>query len=242
MTVIKIDKRNVKIVAHRGLSGIEVENTDLAFRLAANRSYYGIETDVHVTRDGKFIICHDDDLNRIAGVDMIIEDSDYDDLKKICLYNIDKSKNIELKLPDLIDYIKICKDSGKISFLELKNKMKKEKIIEIINLLKDNNHFENTMIISFSFDNIISCKEAFPEVNCMILSGIDDDKMKEEVLNFAIKYGVGVDVYFRNITQKFIDDCHKNIVLVNVFTVDDPQDATEMIKMGVDYITSNILE
>lgn len=242
MDSIKIDKGNVKIVAHRGLSGIEVENTNLAFKLAANRSYYGIETDVHVTKDGKFIICHDDDLNRIAGVDMIIENSNYDDLKKINLYNFDKTKNIEIKLPDLIDYINICKNSGKISFLELKNTMDKEKIIEIINLLIANDHFKNTTIISFSFENIAVCKETFPELNCMILSGIDNDEMKEKVLNFAVKYGVGVDVYYRNITQKFIDDCHKNNVLVNVFTVDDLKDATEMINMGVDFITSNILE
>ena len=42
---VKIDKRGVRLIAHRGLSGIEQENTCAAFIAAANReSYYGIET------------------------------------------------------------------------------------------------------------------------------------------------------------------------------------------------------
>lgn len=53
MDTIKIDKNNVKLIAHRGVSGIERENTAAAFVAAGNRSYYGIETDVHVTKDGK---------------------------------------------------------------------------------------------------------------------------------------------------------------------------------------------
>ena len=44
MNTIKFEKGNVGVVAHRGLSGIERENTASAFVAAGNRSYYGIET------------------------------------------------------------------------------------------------------------------------------------------------------------------------------------------------------
>ena len=40
MDTIKIDKNNVKLIAHRGVSGIERENTAAAFVAAGNRSYY----------------------------------------------------------------------------------------------------------------------------------------------------------------------------------------------------------
>ena len=56
MDTIKFNKKNVKIIAHRGLSGIECENTNAAFVAAGNRSYFGIETDVHITADGKFVL------------------------------------------------------------------------------------------------------------------------------------------------------------------------------------------
>ena len=83
MEVIKIDSKKVKMVAHRGLSGIEVENTIDAFNLASKHTYFGIETDIHVTLDGKYIVHHDDNLERICGVDMVIEETNYDDLRKI---------------------------------------------------------------------------------------------------------------------------------------------------------------
>ena len=55
MNTIKLNDRKAKIIAHRGLSGLEKENTCPAFVAAANRSYFGIETDVHMTKDGKFV-------------------------------------------------------------------------------------------------------------------------------------------------------------------------------------------
>ena len=67
MNTIKIDKKQTKLIAHRGLSGIEVENTNAAFVAAGNRSYYGIETDIHRTSDGNFVIGHDDNYERLSG-------------------------------------------------------------------------------------------------------------------------------------------------------------------------------
>ena len=67
MNTVKIEKQNTRLIAHRGVSGIERENTAAAFVAAGNRGYYGIETDVHVTKDGKYIIIHDDDTKRVFG-------------------------------------------------------------------------------------------------------------------------------------------------------------------------------
>ena len=44
MDTIKIEKKNTLMVAHRGVSGLEKENTLAAFIAAGNRSYYGVET------------------------------------------------------------------------------------------------------------------------------------------------------------------------------------------------------
>lgn len=47
---IKIaNKGNAKFVAHRGVSGLECENTAAAFIAAGNRTYYGTETDIYRT-------------------------------------------------------------------------------------------------------------------------------------------------------------------------------------------------
>ena len=58
MNTVKFDSKKSLVVAHRGLSGIEVENTNAAFVAAGNRSYFGIETDIYRTSDGHFIVVH----------------------------------------------------------------------------------------------------------------------------------------------------------------------------------------
>ena len=80
MDTIKVEKKNTLLVAHRGLSGIERENTVAAFIAAGNRSYYGIETDIYRTADGKFAVSHDKTLQRVAGVDIRIEDTTLADI------------------------------------------------------------------------------------------------------------------------------------------------------------------
>ena len=60
MNTIKINMQNKKIVAHRGASRLEKENTLAAFIAAGNRSYYGIECDIHRTADGRYVVIHDE--------------------------------------------------------------------------------------------------------------------------------------------------------------------------------------
>ena len=46
MNTIPFHRGNAKVVAHRGASGLETENTCAAFIAAGNRSYWGVETDL----------------------------------------------------------------------------------------------------------------------------------------------------------------------------------------------------
>lgn len=83
---VKIDKRGVRLIAHRGLSGIEQENTCAAFIAAANReSYYGIETDVYRTSDGKYVLHHDDRVCTGA----YIPETDFDTLRAVVMEDKD---------------------------------------------------------------------------------------------------------------------------------------------------------
>lgn len=106
---IKINAQNARMIAHRGLSALEQQNTCAAFVAAANRSYYGIETDIHRTGDGNFILIPDNDTKAVSGDMVIVEESGYDTLRKIQLRDMDDTKNrSDLRLPSLEEYIGIC--------------------------------------------------------------------------------------------------------------------------------------
>ena len=56
----------IKFQAHRGVSTENPENTMPAFLAAVNQGYDVIELDVDVTKDGRFVLLHDSELNRTA--------------------------------------------------------------------------------------------------------------------------------------------------------------------------------
>jgi glycerophosphoryl diester phosphodiesterase len=54
--------RRPSVIAHRGASGYEYENSRAAFRRAVMLDADGIELDVHATRDGGIVVHHDPDI------------------------------------------------------------------------------------------------------------------------------------------------------------------------------------
>ena len=237
MDTIKINKKNVLMIAHRGLSGLEAENTKEAFILAGSKSYYGIETDVHVTKDGKFIVFHDDNILRLTGVDLVIEENNYSDIIKNKIYKF-SSKINELEFPNLKDYIEICKKYNKEAILEIKNEIEELDVINIIKEIESINWLNHTTIISFSMNNLLNIRKHFKNIKLQFLTG----EFNDELLNILVSNNLNLDFYYKNITKEIIDKVHANNLIINCWTVDDVSDAQKLINMGVDMITSNILE
>ena len=239
MTTVKLENKFTKIIAHRGLSGIEMENTNSAFVAAGNRSYFGIETDIHRTSDGKFIICHDFDLKRIAGVDSEVEKLTLDELRNITLYDKDGS-NIrkDLRLSEPENYISICKKYGKHCILELKSNFTDDEILKIIEIINGYDYLDNVTFISFNYDNLLKVRKFLPRHSVQFLFS----EFSDEIINRLIKDKFDVDVHYSALNAEIIEYLHNNGLKVNCWTVDNKQDAERFISWGVDYITSNILE
>ena len=63
-----------RIIAHRGASGDYPENTMPAFRAAVELGVRYLELDVHLSRDGEVVVCHDDTLTRVAAHDGVFRE------------------------------------------------------------------------------------------------------------------------------------------------------------------------
>ena len=239
MDTIKINKNTTKLVAHRGLSGIETENTNAAFVAAGNRSYYGIETDIHRTADGRFVVCHDDDLKRVAGENISVETSTLAELQNIVLFDKDGTKGrVDLRVSVLENYISICKKYGKHCVLELKSDFTDKEISEIIDIVKSFDYLENVTFISFVYSNMTKIRNVCPTQSVQFLFSRFDD----EIIPRLISARIDVDVYYKALTKEIIDLLHDNGLKVNCWTVDNKEHAEKLVEWGVDYITSNILE
>ena len=239
MTTVEFKKRHTLVIAHRGLSGIEPENTCAAFIAAGNRSYYGIETDIHRTADGQFAVIHDKDLCRVAGIDLSVEDNDLSSLQQVVLY--DKQGKVDrrdLRVPSLQDYLEICKTYGKHSIIELKSEFTSMEIAKIVEILKAKDWLQNTTFISFSYENLRKIRALLPQQSLQFLT----DKIDEKTVARLVADRIDLDIRAKAVTKEWVKKLHKNRLKVNCWTVDDPKTAEKLSAWGVDYITSNILE
>ena len=242
MNTIKLDKQGtaVRMIAHRGLSGLERENTCAAFVAAGNRdTYFGIETDVHITSDGQYVIIHDDSTARVSGEEMCVENTPMETLRSLRLWDMDgETKRWDLVLPTLAEYIRICKRYGKVAVLELKNPMPEKAVCGIMELVRGMDYAERLIVISFALDNLIFLRKHYPKQAAQFLLSKWDDQW----LNALNEYNLGLDIRHDAVTRELVAKVHAIGQEVNCWTVDKPEDAARVIACGVDYITTNILE
>jgi glycerophosphoryl diester phosphodiesterase len=230
---------NTKMVAHMGAKGLETENTVAAYVASANRSYYGIETDVHITKDKKVIAIHDENAKRVSGVDILVEESNFDDLRKIRLFDNNGNVREDLCMPSLEDYISVCKRYGKIAVLELKNRMADEDVYMIYDIIESMGYNDSTVYISFSIENLHAIRKKNPTQTVQYLIG---KNVPEDLVDTLKEYKYDLDIYVEAITKELLDACHAIGALVNVWTVDKVEKAEELVDMGIDFITTNIIE
>jgi len=240
MDTIKINKGSALMVAHRGLSGLERENTASAFVAAGNRSYFGMETDVRVTADGNFILLHDDDTVRCGGDYLVPEKSTLQTIQSVQLFDVDgKRGRIDLRVPELVDYLRICKKYDKYCILEFKGWFSVENMEKVIAIVKEEYCLERMIFISFSIDNLKNLRAVCPESHCQFLTG----EYKQEIIDMLKELKMGIDIWSTALTEEAqVRHLLEEGIEVNVWTVDNKELAEKLISWGVQYVTTNILE
>jgi glycerophosphoryl diester phosphodiesterase len=208
---------------HRGLAKKDfTENTISAFRYCFKKNY-GIETDIHCTKDNKVVCFHDFNLKRKFKINKLLKNIKYQDLLKI-------SKAKKKPIPLLSDLIKLSKNKGflmleiKPLFTEENNKILLKEIINlrnysltsfkeknIINLYKIKKNLNLGLLISstFTFNRIIE-KSKKRYVKFLVL---EKKFLKEKQLNKIKK-----KIYFYTIKDKklFNKYNNKNLIFENL--------------------------
>ena len=239
MDTVKFDKGNVRVIAHRGLSGIEKENTNAAFVAAANRSYYGIETDIWRTADGNFVLFHDRDLKGLAGVDLSAEGSTLKELREVILYDKDGGKGrFDLRVSTLEEYISICKRYDKRAVLELKSEFTDDEIARIIDTIQRMQYIDGTTFISFSYENLMKVRSILPDADAQFLCW----DMNSDTVEKLSRDRIDIDILYKSLTEEGIKMLKANGIKINCWTVDNKEIAEQLVRAGVDFITTDILE
>lgn len=238
-TVLIEDKSRTKLVAHRGLSGIEQENTLPAFVAAGNRSYFGIECDVHVTRDGKYLVYHDDDTGRLCEQTLSLENRTAEELRTLRMKEIGGAIFTDLlKIPYLTDYLAVCARYDKTAVVELKNPMHADHIADIVRICGKTYDLDKIIFISFCFENLVRVRKFNLGQEVQFLCNGYNSELLAQLRAFRFD----LDIEYTALTKNIVSELHDAGVKVNCWTCDDRAAAEKLISWGVDYITTNILE
>ena len=125
---------------HRGIVNKKFKENTLKSFKASFKKGYGIETDIHATKDNQFICFHDFTLRRIYGDNRRVNKLNFSQIKNI-------SKN---KIPLLNDLLKQSKNEYFV-FIEIKPLLSNEQIKK---LLKETSKYKKCVFISFKEKNI----------------------------------------------------------------------------------------
>ena len=133
------------LIIHRGVVKKQYkENLLKSFKLSFKKGF-GIETDIHATKDHEFICFHDFTLNRIFKKKESVKNMEYSQIKKISTQN-------KKPIPLLKDLLKTSKNKHPL-FIEIKPALTKKLLQK---LLKETSKFSKCVFISFNHKNIYS--------------------------------------------------------------------------------------
>ena len=114
--------RRPLLLAHRGFSGQYPENSPLAFQMAVEKTCVdGIESDVHISKDGKLIVFHDASVERTSNGTGFIRDMTYDELLELDIGAWKSPAFAGQHIWTLGQLLDFCKETKLLLNLELKN-------------------------------------------------------------------------------------------------------------------------
>lgn len=228
-----------RVFAHRGLSQHRSdidENSLEAFQEAISHGATHIESDVHATRDGVAVLFHDEDLNRVAGLNKKISAISFDELSSIRLLN-------GARIPSLAQGLEL----GVRLNLDIKSSAA---IVPTVREIEAFQAHDRVLVSSFSskrrnqalgmLSRPVATSASMREVILAWLShnlgGIGFGALARDIDAFQIPPAQGP---VRFATNGFIQRAKRHGLEVHFWTVNDPVHMGQLIQLGADGVVSD---
>lgn len=210
------------VIAHRGASAVEHENSLAAFRRAVAMGADGIELDVHATADGVIVVYHDPELNGHA-----IRSTSWDALRDATLPNGEP-------IPTLAQALRAI-GGGRSVFVEIKH-LEPRHDAALLSVLDRAPHGLRCHVHSFDHRIVKRLRERRPDLVTGVLS------MSYPVTPVAQLRDAGASALWQErslVDRALVDQVHAARARVYVWTVDHADEARRFAAWGVDAICTN---
>lgn len=232
----------MNIFAHRGSSGTHPENTLAAFKDAATLPIYGVEFDVHLTKDGEIVVIHDEEIDRTANGTGFVKDMTLAQLKQ---YDFGSKFSETFKgetIPTLEEVLQVYLHTDHCLNIELKSDVidyvgLEEKVLALVNTY---DLADRVVMSSFNHEAIKRTKKLQATIKTapLFLNEMADEPLQyveglaAQSLHTSGKLMEQIDVSAFNATGKS----------VRVYTVNKVEQAKQLDALGVEAIFTDYPE
>jgi glycerophosphoryl diester phosphodiesterase len=214
-----------QVMAHRGASAAAAENTLPAFRLARELGADWVELDARLSLDGVVVVHHDAHLSD----GRMVSDVESDELPEY--------------VPSLAEALEECEGMG--VNIEIKNlpddpdyDVDHAVVDAVAGLVQAYLGPERAIVSSFNMDSVDRLHRVDPSIPVAWLFFEMTDPMS--VVDRAVAHEMtAIHPYDNLVDSAMVRRAHEADLLVNVWTVDDPERMAALIEMGVDGICTN---
>lgn len=226
----KQDSRHIKFIAHRGYAQIAPQNSLKAFRKAGELNFWAIETDVHSTKDGILVCCHDGEIDSMFDGAGCIEEMKWQEIEK---YRFQKDSSE--RMPLFSEYLAICKQYGSIPFIEVKSAPVRDILHEAFKVFAE----DEIVMSSFNVEHLLAVRKLSDSVFIHhIFSNHDDMVRLGELGRAGVSYNY---TDMEKVPDDLIKNTHEHGVLMCLRAADSSDLVLKMVQMGLDYIPTNLM-
>jgi len=222
------------IVAHRGASTVEIENTIPAFEKAVMYGADAIELDIRWTADDRAVVFHDPSVTQ-DGRKIQVRKMPADELRRL------KSAE-QVALPTMREILEWAKGQPPLVF-DIKDTRREEEFIQEVEAC---GFHADSIFSSFRLTVIGKIKASRPNWQTAWIIGNSGSAtlrrlLLRPIITRAVRWGAGA-LHFHHswIRPEVISRCHKEDLRVAAWTVDDPARMREISALGVDAIITNV--
>lgn len=212
-------KNDFLVIAHRGASAYEPENTFAAFNKAIAMGADALELDIRRSKDRIPVVIHDEDLKRIAGIDRKVSDLVLGEIKEVKVFGKERIPTLDEVLSEFGNKIPL--------FIEVKDEGIEDKIVESINAYKV---YDNVLIISFNYNVLSKIKELLSKIDIGLLTYRYPLPLNEATMLKAF----AILPRYNLVNPRVVKEAHAKNLKIYTWTINDVSIALKVISYGVD--------
>ena len=227
--------QNMKMIAHRAGGVLGPENTTDGLKLASGHGAYAGEIDVQRTKDGNYVVNHDDTFKRSCGVDKKVSDMTLDEIRELKVKNpADPHK--EGKVATYAEMLDEAKADHIRLYVELKGKTADQQMADdLYEITKEHGMSDQCTFISLDYPLVSYIETSYPEMEtgylCYFSFGDIADMNCDELL-----------LEEETATSDNIAKIHQAGKKVGVWTVETVNGMNDMMWAQADYIITDEVE